>query len=84
MAKMQLAAKFGRPVIALIDTPGAYPGVEAEERGQSQVIAESMFEMSQTADAHHLRCDRRRGARAERSGLGWAIAWPCCSKHTIR
>jgi acetyl-CoA carboxylase carboxyl transferase subunit alpha len=47
MAKMQLAAKFGRPVIALIDTPGAYPGVEAEERGQSQVIAESMFEMSQ-------------------------------------
>jgi len=47
MAKMQLAAKFGRPVIALIDTPGAYPGVEAEERGQSQVIAESMYEMSQ-------------------------------------
>lgn len=49
IAKMQLAAKFGRPVIALIDTPGAYPGVEAEERGQSQVIAESMFEMSQLA-----------------------------------
>jgi acetyl-CoA carboxylase carboxyl transferase subunit alpha len=47
MSKMRLAAKFGRPVIALIDTPGAYPGVEAEERGQSQVIAESMFLMSQ-------------------------------------
>ena len=47
MAKMRLAAKFGRPVITLIDTPGAYPGVEAEERGQSQVIAESMFLMSQ-------------------------------------
>ena len=46
MAKMRLAAKFGRPVICLIDTPGAYPGVEAEERGQSQVIAENMFEMS--------------------------------------
>ena len=46
MAKMRLAAKFGRPVICLIDTPAAYPGVEAEERGQSQVIAESMFEMS--------------------------------------
>jgi acetyl-CoA carboxylase carboxyl transferase subunit alpha len=46
MAKMRLAAKFGRPVICLIDTPGAYPGVEAEERGQSQVIAESMFAMS--------------------------------------
>ena len=47
MAKMRLAAKFGRPVICLIDTPGAYPGVEAEERGQAQVIAESMFYMSQ-------------------------------------
>ncbi len=47
MAKMELAAKFGRPVIALIDTPGAYPGIEAEERGQAQVIAESMFQMSQ-------------------------------------
>jgi acetyl-CoA carboxylase carboxyl transferase subunit alpha len=46
MGKMRLAAKFGRPVICLIDTPGAYPGVEAEERGQSQVIAENMFEMS--------------------------------------
>jgi acetyl-CoA carboxylase carboxyl transferase subunit alpha len=49
IAKMKLAAKFGRPVIALIDTPGAYPGVEAEERGQAQVIAEAMFEMSQLA-----------------------------------
>lgn len=49
MAKMRLAAKFGRPVICLIDTPGAYPGVEAEERGQSQVIAENMFAMSRLA-----------------------------------
>ncbi len=46
MSKMKLAAKFGRPVICFIDTPGAYPGVAAEERGQSQVIAESMFLMS--------------------------------------
>jgi acetyl-CoA carboxylase carboxyl transferase subunit alpha len=46
IGKMRLAAKFGRPVICLIDTPGAYPGVEAEERGQSQIIAESMFAMS--------------------------------------
>lgn len=46
MAKMKLAAKFGLPVICLIDTPGAYPGIGAEERGQHQVIAESMFEMS--------------------------------------
>ncbi len=46
MAKMRLAAKFSLPVIALIDTPGAYPGVGAEERGQAWVIAENMYEMS--------------------------------------
>ncbi len=46
LAKMQLAAKYRVPVICLIDTPGAYPGVGAEERGQSQAIAENMFEMS--------------------------------------
>jgi acetyl-CoA carboxylase carboxyl transferase subunit alpha len=46
MAKMKLAAKFGLPVICLIDTPGAYPGIGAEERGQAQVIAQSMYEMS--------------------------------------
>src|SRR4030095_6307618 len=46
MAKMRLAAKYGMPVICLIDTPGAYPGIGAEERGQAQVIAENMFEMS--------------------------------------
>jgi acetyl-CoA carboxylase carboxyl transferase subunit alpha len=46
MAKMKLAAKFHMPVICLIDTGGAYPGIGAEERGQAQVIAESMFEMS--------------------------------------
>ena len=46
LAKMKLAAKFHIPVICLIDTPGAYPGVGAEERGQAQAIAENMFEMS--------------------------------------
>jgi acetyl-CoA carboxylase carboxyl transferase subunit alpha len=43
---MQLAAKFGRPVITLIDTPGAYPGIEAEERGQAEAIARNLFEMA--------------------------------------
>lgn len=47
MAKMRLAAKFTKPIICFIDTPGAYPGIAAEERGQAQVIAESMFLMSQ-------------------------------------
>jgi len=46
MGKMKLAAKFAMPVICFIDTPGAYPGIGAEERGQAQVIASSMFEMS--------------------------------------
>lgn len=46
MLKMRMAAKFQLPVICFIDTPGAYPGIGAEERGQAQVIAQSMFEMS--------------------------------------
>jgi acetyl-CoA carboxylase carboxyl transferase subunit alpha len=43
---MRLAAKFGHPVITLLDTPGAYPGVDAEERGQAQAIASNLREMS--------------------------------------
>ena len=46
LSKMRLASKFGLPVITFIDTPGAYPGVGAEERGQAWVIAENMYEMS--------------------------------------
>ena len=42
---MKLAEKFNKPVITLIDTPGAYPGLEAEERGQGQAIARNIFEM---------------------------------------
>ena len=44
--RMKLAAKFRLPVICLIDTPGAYPGIGAEERGQAQLIAVNLFEMS--------------------------------------
>lgn len=43
---MELAAKFGRPIITLIDTPGAYPGVDAEERGQAEAIARNLREMA--------------------------------------
>jgi acetyl-CoA carboxylase carboxyl transferase subunit alpha len=43
---MQLAARFGAPVITLIDTPGAYPGLGAEERGQSEALARNILEMS--------------------------------------
>ncbi|WP_445722681.1 acetyl-CoA carboxylase carboxyltransferase subunit alpha [Flavobacterium sp.] len=42
---MKMAEKFGVPVITLIDTPGAYPGLEAEERGQGEAIARNIFEM---------------------------------------
>jgi acetyl-CoA carboxylase carboxyl transferase subunit alpha len=47
--KMRMAAKFHMPIICFIDTGGAYPGIGAEERGQAQVIANSMFEMSRLA-----------------------------------
>lgn len=43
---MQLAVKYGRPIITLLDTPGAYPGIGAEERGQAEAIARNLFEMS--------------------------------------
>jgi len=43
---MQIAAKFGRPVITFLDTPGAYPGIDAEERGQAEAIARNLREMS--------------------------------------
>lgn len=44
---MKLAEKFNKPVITLIDTPGAYPGLEAEERGQGEAIARNLIEMVQ-------------------------------------
>jgi len=46
IAKMKFAEKFGIPIVTLIDTPGAYPGVGAEERGQAQAIAVNLVEMS--------------------------------------
>ncbi len=46
LSRMKFAAKFGLPVICLIDTPGAYPGIGAEERGQAQLIATNLLEMS--------------------------------------
>lgn len=47
MRCMRLAAKFGIPVLCLLDTPGAYPGLAAEERGQGWAIAQNLLEMSQ-------------------------------------
>ena len=44
---MKLAERFGHPIVCLIDTPGAYPGIEAEERGQAEAIARNLIEMAQ-------------------------------------
>ena len=44
---MKLAEKFGLPVFTFVDTPGAYPGIGAEERGQSEAIGRNIFEMAQ-------------------------------------
>jgi acetyl-CoA carboxylase carboxyl transferase subunit alpha len=43
---MQMAAKFNRPIITMLDTPGAYPGIDAEERGQAEAIARNLREMA--------------------------------------
>jgi acetyl-CoA carboxylase carboxyl transferase subunit alpha len=43
---MKLAEKFNKPVVTFIDTPGAFPGIEAEERGQAEAIARNLFEMA--------------------------------------
>ncbi len=43
---MKMAEKFEKPIVTLIDTPGAYPGLEAEERGQGEAIARNLFEMA--------------------------------------
>jgi acetyl-CoA carboxylase carboxyl transferase subunit alpha len=43
---MRLASKFGRPILTFVDTPGAYPGIDAEERGQAEAIAKNLREMA--------------------------------------
>ncbi len=47
MRAMRMAEKFGRPIVALVDTPGAYPGIDAEERGQAEAIARNLYVMAE-------------------------------------
>jgi len=53
---MQIAAKFHRPVITFLDTPGAYPGIDAEERGQAEAIARNLREMARLQTAVVVVC----------------------------
>ncbi len=46
LLKMKIAEKFGRPIVTLVDTPGAYPGIDSEQRGQAEAIAVNLREMS--------------------------------------
>ena len=64
---MKMAERFRIPVITLIDTPGAYPGIGSEERGQSEAIARNLFEMSHLA-APMLVGGHRRGRLGRRAG----------------
>ena len=61
---MRLADRFGLPVVTLVDTPGAFPGVQAEERGQAEAIARSTEEC---LGARRCRWSRRSSAKAARA-----------------
>ena len=81
--RMQVAAKYRLPVICFIDTPGAYPGVGAEERGQAYQIALNLREMSQVATP--IVCVViGEGGRGGPWELGSATTLPCCSTPIIR
>ncbi len=69
------AEKFGRPVLSFIDTPGAFPGVSAEERGISQAIAADMKEFAGLARAHR---GRRCSARADRAARSASASATSC------
>ncbi len=71
LQKMKLAAKFGVPVVCLIDTPGAYPGVEAEERGIASAIALNLMELSRL-DTPIIACVIGEGGSG--GALGIAVA----------
>ena len=63
---MKLAEKFRLPVFTFVDTPGAYPGIGAEERGQSEAIGRNLLRDGAPAHAHHRRSSSARAAPAAR------------------
>ena len=64
---MQYAGRLGLPLLTFIDTPGAYPGIAAEERNQSEAIARNLLVMSRLPDPDRLHGDRR-GRQRRRAG----------------
>jgi acetyl-CoA carboxylase carboxyl transferase subunit alpha len=79
---MMMAERFRIPVITLIDTPGAYPGIGSEERGQSEAIARNLFEMSNLA-APVLSVVIGEGGSGGALAIACAIGWSCCSSASI-
>ncbi len=67
---MRLAQKFNRPIFSFVDTPGAYPGIDAEERGQAEAIANNLREMSRISVPIIVTITGEGG-----SGGALAIAW---------
>ena len=63
---MKLAEKFGLPVFTFVDTPGAYPGIGAEERGQSEAIGRNLYEMARAARCRSSSPSSAKAARAAR------------------
>jgi len=80
---MRLAAKYRRPILTFIDTPGAYPGIGAEERGQAEAIALNLREMARLNVPILVTVTGRGGAGA-RSPSAWATGSTCSSSRSIR
>ena len=76
MRVMELAAKFRRPIVTMLDTPGAYPGIDAEERGQAEAIAVNLREMARLP-VPIVSIVIGEGGSGGALGLGVAIASTC-------
>ncbi len=74
---MKQAEKFGRPIITFIDTPGAYPGKDAEERGQGEAIARNLMEMSGLTDCRSSPSSPARVLPAVRWHWAWQTTSSC-------
>ena len=71
---MQYAGRLGLPLVTLIDTPGAYPGLAAEERNQSEAIARNLLVMARLPHPDRVHRSSARAAAAARWPSAWATA----------